>query len=556
MKRREFVGTAFASGLALATRSGFAARQSKLADARIEVLLEEPIGKIAPEIYGHFVEHLGGVVYDGIWVGENSKVPNVGGLRKALVDALKRVNPAVIRWPGGCFADSYNWRDGVGPKKDRPRRPNFWVDAPEWPKGAPDGPWKYDPNQFGTDDFVRFCQLTGAQPYLAANLRSLTPKDFYEWVDYCNSPAGTTTLADLRGAHGSRTPYNVRYWGIGNESWGCGGNFSADEYAIEYRRFAEWVPRYGLNMAYIGSGPNGGDLAWSRKFFGKLAEKGGFGRMWGWALHHYSWNVSQGRTNDWFQGKGDGLNFPDAEYYELLAEADKMENLITDHWSVMGEFDRQHRVKLVVDEWGAWYKPGSELHNTHLLGQQNTMRDAVLAGLTLDTFHRHADKVAMANIAQLVNCLQALFFAHEDKFAVTPTYHVFDLYLPHQGADSLRTLVSAPRSTYTRAGKPASVRGLSSSASRKDKQVTVTVTNLDLTQPRETEITLRGVTIKEIKVTTLGGPPGGDAAKAHNSFSQPRAVELKEGKAVLRGDGVVTCSFAPASVTRLQITLA
>lgn len=545
-----------ASGLALLTRSGFAARQSKLADARIEVLLEEPIGRIAPEIYGHFVEHLGGVVYDGIWVGENSKVPNVGGLRKALVDALKRVNPAVIRWPGGCFADSYNWRDGVGPKKDRPRRPNFWIDAPEWPKGVADGPWKYDTNQFGTDDFVRFCQLTGAQPYLAANLRSLTPKDFYEWVDYCNSPAGTTTLADLRSAHGSREPYNVRYWGIGNESWGCGGNFSADEYAIEYRRFAEWVPRYGLNMAYIGSGPNGGDLAWSRKFFGKLAEKGGFGRMWGWALHHYSWNVSQGRTTDWYQGKGEGLNYPDVEYYELLAHADQMENLITDHWSVMGEFDRQHRVKLVVDEWGAWYKPGSELHNTHLLGQQNTMRDAVLAGLTLDTFHRHADKVAMANIAQLVNCLQALFFAHEDKFAVTPTYHVFDLYLPHQGADSLRTLVSAPRSAYTRAGKPASVRGLSSSASRKDKQVTVTVTNLDLAQTRETEIALRGATIKEVKVTTLGGPPGSDAARAHNSFEQPRAVELKEGKATVGTGGLLTVALAPATVTRLTITLA
>ncbi|MBI1764586.1 MAG: alpha-L-arabinofuranosidase [Acidobacteria bacterium] len=552
MKRREFIGATVASGMTLVTRHTLAARQSKLADAHIEVLLDEPIGRIAPEIYGHFVEHLGGVVYDGIWVGEDSKVPNIGGLRKALVEALKRINPAVIRWPGGCFADSYNWRDGVGPKKDRPRRPNFWVDAQEWPKGAPDGPWKYDPNQFGTDDFARFCQLTGAQPYLAANLRSLTPKDFYEWVDYCNSPAGTTTLADLRGAHGAREPYKVRYWGIGNESWGCGGNFSADEYAIEYRRFAEWVPRYGLNMAYIGSGPNGGDLSWSRKFFGKLAEKGGFGRMWGWALHHYSWNVSQGRTTDWYQGKGEGLNYPDVEYYELLAHADQMESLITDHWSVMGEFDRQHRVKLVVDEWGAWYKPGSELHNTHLLGQQNTMRDAVLAGLTLDTFQRHADKVAMANLAQLVNCLQALFFAHEDKFAVTPTYHVFDLYLPHQGADSLRTLVSAPRSVYTRAGKPASVRGLSSSASRKDKQVTVTVTNPDLTQTRETEIALRGATIKEVKVTTLGG---GDA-HAHNTFEQPRAVELKEGKAVVRGDGVVTCSLAPASVTRLQITLA
>lgn len=552
MRRRDFLGTALTGGVALLSPRSPFVPQSRLADARVEILLDEPIGTIAPEIYGHFVEHLGGVVYDGIWVGENSRIPNTSGIRQALIDALRKTKPSVIRWPGGCFADSYNWRDGVGPKKDRPRRPNFWVDAREWPQGAPDGPWKYDTNQFGTDDFVRFCQLTGAQPYLAANLRSLTARDFYEWVDYCNSPAGTTTLADLRAAQGTREPYKVRYWGVGNESWGCGGNFSADEYAIEYRRFVEWVPRYGLDLAFIGSGPNGGDLGWSRRFFGKLAEKGGFGRMWGWALHHYSWNVSQGRTTDWYQGKGDGLDYPDAEYYELLAEADKMESLITNHWSVMGEFDRQHRVKLVVDEWGAWYKPGTELHNTHLLGQQNTMRDAILAGMTLDTFHRHADKVAMANIAQLVNCLQSLFFAHEDKFAVTPTYHVFDMYQAHQGAESLRTLVSAPRSAYTRAGSPATIRGLSASASRRDKQLTVTVTNPDLKQPRETEIALRGATIREIKVTTLGG---GDV-HAHNTFANPRAVELKEGRAMLRSDGVVTCGFAPASVTRLILTLA
>ncbi len=543
---------AMVGGVALIAASHRVATQSRLADARIEVLLDEPIGRIAPEIYGHFAEHLGGVVYDGIWVGENSKVPNVGGIRKALVDALQRIKPSVIRWPGGCFADSYNWRDGVGPKKDRPRRTNFWVDAWEWPKDAPDGPWKYDTNQFGTDDFLRFCQLSGAQPYLAANLRSLTARDFYEWVEYCNSPAGTTTVAEERAAAGQREPYQVRYWGVGNESWGCGGNFTPEEYAQEYRRFSEWVPRYGLNLALIGSGPNGGDLAWSRRFFARLAERGGFNRMWGWALHHYSWNVSSGRTSDWRQGKGDAVNFPVEEWYELLAEADKMETLITDHWAIMGEFDRQHRVKLVVDEWGSWFKPGSELHPSHLLGQQSTMRDAVLAGMTLDTFHRHADKVAMANIAQLINCLQALFFAHEDKFVLTPTYHVFDLFSAHQGGESLRTMVSAPRSNYTRNGKPATLRGLSASASRREKQMILTVTNPDLAAARETEIALRGASIKEVKTTQLSATE----MRAHNSFDHPRQVEPKEGRATLRGDGVVTCAFAPASVTRLQITLA
>jgi alpha-N-arabinofuranosidase len=552
MKRRQFLGSALTGGIALMVSGSSVVRQSRLADARIEILLDEPIGKIAPEIYGHFAEHLGGVIYDGIWVGEGSKIPNIGGIRQALVDALKRIKPAVVRWPGGCFADSYNWRDGLGPRSQRPRRTNFWVDAWEWPKEAPDGPWKYENNQFGTDDFLRFCQLIGAEPYLAANLRSLTARDFYEWVEYCNSPAGSTTLAEMRAAAGQREPYKVRYWGVGNESWGCGGNFTPEEYAAEYRRFAEWVPRYGLNLAFIGSGPNGGDLAWSRRFFARLAERGGFGRMWGWALHHYSWNVSSGRTNDWRQGKGDAVNYPLEEWFELLSEAGRMESLITDHWAIMSEFDRQHRIKLVVDEWGSWYKPGTEAHPSHLLGQQSTIRDAILAGLTLDTFHRHADKVAMANIAQLINCLQALFLAHEDKFVLTPTYHVFDMYAAHQGGESVRTVFSSPRPNYTRNGKPASIRGLSGSASRKDRQLVLTVTNPDLKQMIETEIALRGATMKEVRLMTLSSSD----MRAHNSFDHPRVIEPKEGQTRIRSDGALAFGFPPASVTRLQITLA
>ncbi|MFN0121677.1 MAG: alpha-N-arabinofuranosidase [Blastocatellia bacterium] len=547
MKRRQFIGAATGALAMLAGRPS-AATQSRQADARIEILINEPIGRIAPEIYGHFAEHLGGVVYDGIWVGENSKIANVGGIRKALVDALQRIRAPVIRWPGGCFADSYNWRDGIGPRAQRPRRPNFWVDAPEWPKGAPDGPWKYDTNQFGTDEFLRFCQLSGAQPYLAANLRSLTARDFYEWVDYCNSPAGTTTLAEQRA---SREPYNVRYWGIGNESWGCGGNFNPEEYVVEYRRFAEWVPRYGQNLAYIGSGPNGGDLSWTRRFFGKMAEKGGFGKMWGWALHHYSWNVTGGRTTNWFEGKGDAVRYPNDEWFELLSEANRVEQLITDNWAIMGEFDRPHRVKIVVDEWGAWYKPGSEAHSTHLLGQQATMRDALLAGLSLDIFHRHADKVGMANIAQLINCLQALFLAHEDKFITTPTGHVFEMYAAHQGAQSLRTEVMSARLPYMRNGRPATMRGLNGSASQRDKTVTLTVTNPDFQNTQETEIAMRGATVKDVQVTTLTHSD----IHAHNSFDNPAVIQPQPGKATVSA-GSVRCTFAPASVTRLQITLA
>src|SRR6185295_19059301 len=469
------------------------------ADSRIEILTGESIGTIAPEIYGHFVEHLGGVVYDGIWVGENSKIPNIGGLRKSLIDALKKTRPGLIRWPGGCFADSYDWRDGVGPKTKRPRHTNFWRDAAEWPKDAPDGAWKYETNQFGTSDFLRFCKLAGGEPYIAANLRSLSPKDFYQWVEYCNSPAGTTTPADDRMADGERDPFKVRYWGIGNESWGCGGNFTPEEYAAEYRRFTAWVPNFGMRLAFVGSGPNGGDLDWTRRFFTKLNERRALGAMWGWALHHYSWNVSGGRTTDWRQGKGDALSFPEEEWYELLSQADLIDSLINNHWNVMGEIDRTHRVKLVVDEWGSWYKPGTEINNTHLLGQQSTMRDAVLAGLTLDTFHRHAEKVGAANIAQLVNCLQSLFIAHEDKFALTPTYHVFDMYAAHQKANSVRTVISSPASSYTRNGQPATMRGLNGSASLQGKAMTLTVTNADLKNPREAEISVRGATIKAVR---------------------------------------------------------
>jgi alpha-L-arabinofuranosidase len=566
MKRREFIGAAMAGGGTLLTQTTQASWGPKLlslmpaaqsSDSRIEILTAEPIATIAPEIYGHFAEHLGGVIYDGIWVGENSKIPNVGGIRKALVDALVKIKPSVIRWPGGCFADSYDWHDGIGPRDKRPRRTNFWYDAPEWPQGTPDGPWKFETNQFGTDDFLQFCKLSGAQPYIAANLRSLSAKDFYQWVEYCNSPAGSTSLADLRAARGERDSAKVRFWGIGNESWGCGGNFTPEEYAAEYRRFTAWVPRYGVNLAFVGAGPNGADLDWTRRFFTKLNERRAFGSMWGWAMHHYSWNVSSGRTTDWFKGKGDALNYNEEEWYELLHEADRIDSMISECWNVMGEFDRTHRVKLVVDEWGAWYKPGTQISNTHLLGQQSTIRDAVLASQTLDTFHRHADKVGMAAIAQLVNCLQALFLTHEDKFILTPTYHVFDMYSVHQGKTALRTLVASPRPAYSRNGQPATLRGLNGSASIDGRRLVLTVTNPDLKNARETEIVVRGAEMRSAKAITLTATD----VHAHNSFEDPQRVIPRQSDVPLTAssrsqNSSVVYKFAPASVTRLDIELA
>ena len=544
--RREFLRTV-AAGIA-----GAAALRSAPSDSLIEVLIDEPIATIAPQIYGHFAENLGGVVYDGIWVGEDSPVANIGGIRKQLVEALRRISPPVIRWPGGCFADSYDWRDGIGPRDKRPKRTNFWAGAQEWPKDARrTGPQSYDPNQFGTVEFARFCKLTGAQPYFAANVRGLRPQDFDRWVEYCNSPAGTTTMAEQRAADGQRDPLNVRYWGVGNEAWGCGGNFTPEDYATEFLRFTAWVPGYNVPLSFVGSGPNGNDIDWTRRFFAKVAQKGEIGRLWGWSMHHYAWNASGGRTSDWSAGKGDALQFDAAPYYEILREAGRMDSFITSQWGVMGEEDPRHRVKLVVDEWGAWYAPGTEPFAEALLGQQNTMRDAVLAGMTLDTFNRHADKVGMAAVAQLVNNLQSLFFAHEDKFCVTPTYHVFDMYAAHQGGQSLRTLLSAPSISYTRSTGPGTLPGLYCSASLREKRLTVTVTNPGLDQIREAEIGLRGARVTAGQVVTLAAPD----VHAHNTFENPRAVEPHTGQIEASGS-TLTYRFPPASVTKLELALA
>ena len=555
MFRREFLRGAAALGAGLALgRAGGLVHSARTADSRIEVLIGEEIGTIDPHIYGHFAEHLGGVVYDGIWVGENSKVPNTNGIRTALVDALKRIKAPVIRWPGGCFADSYDWRDGIGPRARRPKRTNFWADAPEWPRNAPDGPWKFETNQFGTNEFLRFCQLAGAEGYLAANVRGLGAQEFYEWIEYCNSPAGSTTGAERRASSElpNREPFRVRFWGVGNESWGCGGNFTPEEYAAEYRRFTAAIPRYGVNLNFVASGANVDDFNWTRGFFAKTAEKnrGLFNGIFGWGLHHYAWNVGMGKTNDWFAAKGDALKFDAAEYYELLREADKMESAINQHWTIMGEYDRQHRVKLVVDEWGAWYKPGSEVDPSHLLGQQSTMRDAILAGLTLDTFNRHADKVAMANVAQLINCLHSLFLAHEDKFIFTPTFHVFEMFMPHMGGHAVRAAFSAPEVQYVRVDKPAEFWGLAGSASIAGKQLTLTVTNPNLNEARETEIAVRGAGISTARAQVLAMPD----VHAHNTFKNPRVVQPHADQAAVTG-GVVAFRFPPASVTRLQIAL-
>jgi alpha-L-arabinofuranosidase len=537
VSRRQFLQQTTIAGAAVAA---IPALRAAAPQSGIDILLDESIGTISPDLYGHFTEHIGGVIYDGIWVGPDSRVPNQGGIRSELVEHMRRIKPSVVRWPGGCFADSYNWRDGIGPAAQRPRRTNFWIND-SFLRDAPDGPAKYEPNQFGTNEFMRFCRLIGAQPYLATNLRSNTARDFDEWVEYCNAPAGQTTLSDQRAKAGEEKPFNVRFWGVGNESWGCGGNFTPEEYAMEFRRFTAWVPNYGVRLAFIGSGPNGGDLEWTRHFFAKLAERdqNHLRSMYGWALHYYCGTA----------GKGDAINFTVADWYELLGKALRMETLIKDHWNAMGGIDTQHRVKLVVDEWGAWHRPGTEVARWHLFGQTSTMRDALIAALTLDIFNRHADKVAMANVAQLINNLHSLFLAREDKFTVTPNFHVFEMYVAHQNGKSLRTVWNIPEITPD-TGNRDSLPALAGSASLHDKTLVLTVVNPHASEPSEGRINVRGATVSSGSGRVLAESD----IHAHNSFEQPSAVQPRDVP-VKVGGPVLTHEFPPASVTRLELVL-
>ena len=537
LTRREFLTAASAMAAA-----GLAPHSARASNGLVEVLLDEPIGTIAPELHGHFTEHIGEVVYSGIWVGENSKIPNQGGIRKALVDRMRQLHAPVIRWPGGCFADSYDWRDGVGPRAQRPVRTNFWDNEPQLCK-APDGPQKYDPNTFGTAEFIRFCQLCGAQPYLAANVRSLTPHDFDEWVEYCNSPAGTTTLAQMRAGDGSREPYNVLYWGIGNESWGCGGDFRPEDYAAEFRRFTSWVPSYGLSLRFVGSGPGASEgdpqVSWTRGFMGNMISTRPdlLDRIYGLSMHYYC-----GTT-----GNGNSLKYSNDEWYEMLRLADVMESLVPQHWQAMGDYDKQHKVKLVVDEWGAWHR-NTPLGPAYLFNFVPSLRDALVTALTLDIFNRHAEKLAMCNVAQLVKNINTLFLTMEDRLVATTVFHVFDMYKVHQGGRSLRLVCDAPGISY---GEGKRLWGLAGSASVQGKTLVITIVNPHSSEPVVAEVSLRGGTANSAQATVLAAPE----IHAHNDFDHPSDVVPHIEPCSVSGSRFAW-TFQPASVTKLEVELA
>lgn len=551
LERREFLKTSLLAGAvaAIAPRAAF----SQSAESKVEILINEPIGKINKGLYGHFVEHLGGVVYDGIWVGEKSKIPNYNGVRKALVDNLKKLNPGVIRYPGGCFADQYDWRDGIGDRSKRPTRVNFWADTKyKTTKNYEDlegGAQKYENNQFGTDEFVRFCKQVGAEPYLAANVRSRDVRVFMEWLEYCNAPANLTTWSTERAKNGYRDPHKVSFWGVGNESWGCGGDFTPEEYATEFRKYTAWLPTYGVPLKLIGSGPNGGDVNWTRKFFEGLAQKGQrqIEKLYGWGLHYYAGSTGQQIANEYNEN----------EWYDLLERSDRMKTLIEDHWQIMGEFDRQRRVKLIVDEWGAWHKQDADVPAGYLYAYAGTLRDALISGINLDTFQRHADKVAMANPAQLVNTIHSLFHTYEDKFVMTPNYHVFEMYMPHANATAVRTEFISPKVNFSRFDSqkkeiPASIWGLSGSASINGKIVTLTAVNPDTKNIRETEININGARIVAANARVLSSTN----IRERNSFENPNALVPRNESVTIGANGTLIYKFAPASVTRLQLMIA
>ncbi|MGH7213819.1 MAG: alpha-N-arabinofuranosidase [Tepidisphaeraceae bacterium] len=491
--------------------------------ASILILLDEPIAPINPHLHGHFAEHLGTCISDGLWVGPDSLIPNIGGLRTDVVEALRRLRVPVLRWPGGCFADDYHWRDGVGPRHQRPRTVNLW-----WGQCVED-------NGFGTHEFLNLCRLIGAEPYLAGNLGSAPPSELRDWVEYCNYDKDST-LAKLRAANGSPTPFGVRYWGVGNEAWGCGGNLCPEDYAAHYKRYATFCRDLGGTPLYlIACGPDGARTAdfhldWTRRFFNKL---GSFDRIHGFAAHYYCGTA------------GNATEYDVNQWYELIDRATRVERLIVSHRAAMDEFDPQRRIGLVLDEWGTWHPP---TQGCSTLWQQNTIRDALVAAVSLNAFHRQADKLVMANLSQVVNVLQSVCLTRGDRMVLTPTYHIFEMYQPHQGATTVRTIVESPTMTFAANNESRRKPALDASASTRAGHVTISVANVHAQLPVDATIAFRaGTPNGEAKVTTLVA----DDITAHNTFDEPDAVRPTHST-ITTSSQTLRHTFPPASVTTIR----
>jgi len=422
------------------------------------------------------------------------------------VDDMKRIAAPNLRWPGGCFADGYHWRDGIGKASSRPRTYNFWQ------RRMPTGTDATETNQFGIHEFMQLCRLVGAEPYVAANVGSSTPAEFHDWVSYCNAPAGTLSLADERAANGDPQPFNIQYWGVGNESWGCGGMMRPEEYAGKYRQFVTQFPNY-KEPFLIATGPRGhsadGDIGWTSGFFEGMR---GFEPPQGFSIHFYT---------DLRPTPLKAADFNQPEWYEVLRRGVRIDKVIESHWQEMGKFDSKRRTKLVVDEWGVWYKPGEELAPAYILSQPITLRDAVHTGLTFDIFNRHADKIVMANVAQTVNCIHSLFLARGSQFVRTPVYYVFEMYRPHMGARQVPVANPVAELNVPVLAGQARLPGLSASASIRDRTLAVTLTNPSTESPLKTRIRLAGgARAKEARGAVIAH----EDMKAMNTFADPEKV--------------------------------
>jgi len=445
--------------------------------------------KINKEIYGNFAEHLGRCIYDGIYVGENSSIPNVRGMRTDIVDALKHIKLPVLRWPGGCFADEYHWKDGIGPKKNRKKMINtHWGGAVE-------------DNSFGTHEFLDFCDQVGCEPYVNGNLGSGSVQEMSEWVEYMTFD-GVSPMSALRKENGRDEPWKVKYFGVGNENWGCGGNMRPEYYADEYRRYQTYVRNYGDNKIYkIACGACDFNYKWT-----DVLMSGARLFMSGLSLHYYT------ITRAWDK-KGSADDFTESEYYTTLKKALMMDELVANHSRIMDLHDPGKMVGMIIDEWGTWFDsaPGQGV-----LYQQNTMRDALVASVSLNIFNKHCDRVKMANIAQMVNVLQAVILTEGEKMVLTPTYHVFDLYQKHQDADLIDSYIE----TSFTGTEESQVPDLHVSASQKDNEVHITIANLSAGKNKKIDMELPGFNANKVSARILTG-----AINAHNDFTNTGKIK-------------------------------
>ncbi|GAC1376943.1 MAG: alpha-L-arabinofuranosidase C-terminal domain-containing protein [Hymenobacter sp.] len=484
----------------------------------------DPKLEISRHIYGQFAEHLGRCIYDGFWVDPALNVPKQGRIRLDVVEAMKKIHVPNLRWPGGCFADTYHWRDGIGPTAQRPKMLNLW-----WGNTVED-------NSFGTHEFLELCGLLGTEPYLAANVGSGTVQEMAGWMEYLNANDDTPLVQERR-KNGHPEPYKVSWWGIGNESWGCGGNMTAEYYTDVYKRYATFAHNYAgaPPVKKIVSGANADDPHWTETCMKNI----GPGRMWGLTLHYYT--LPTGKWNK----KGPATGFDEAQYFSTLQNCLKMDAIVTKHAAIMDKYDKEKKVALLVDEWGVWtdVEPGT---NPGFLYQQNSLRDALVAGTTLNIFNNHCDRVRGANLAQAVNVLQALVLTDKEKMLLTPTYHVFDLYQVHQDAQWLPLQFASP--DYVLNGEK--IPALNASAS-KDKKgaVHLSLVNLDPAKTLTLETALPGVSWKTVTGRVLTSAKIND----YNTFAQPNTVQLAAFTGAKKRGDKLSVALPPKSVVVLEL---